>query len=85
MLYPMDDGAVSTILMFAACDTRQCVDVPIVADETLELTETFIVTLHRTPALENRITVNPVDGNIDILNNDGHKYEYDDQIKLWQF
>jgi hypothetical protein len=26
---PMDYGAVSTILMFDACDTRQCEDVPI--------------------------------------------------------
>ena len=65
----------STILMFAACDTRQCENVPIVDDETLELTETFIVTLDRTPALDNRITLNPVDGDIDILDNDGCKYD----------
>ena len=36
-------------------------------DEALELTETFIVTLDRTPALDTRITLNPVDGDIDIL------------------
>ena len=77
-----DYGAVSTILMFAACDTRQCVDVSIVDDETLELTETFIVTLDRTPALGNRIALKPVDGVIDILDNDGCKYDYFDFSNL---
>ena len=72
---PTDYGAVSTILMFAACNTRQCVDVAIMDDETLELTETFIVTLDRTPALDTKITLNPVDGDIDILDNDGRKYD----------
>jgi hypothetical protein len=67
---PMDYGAVSAILMFAACDTRQCVNVPIADDETLELTETFTVTLDRTPTLDTRITLNPVDGDIKILDND---------------
>ena len=61
----------SAILMFTACDTRQCVDA-IVDDVTLELTETFIVTLKRTPALEN-ILLNSVDGDIEILDNDGRK------------
>ena len=87
LVTPADYGAVSTILMFAACHTRQCVDVPIVDDETLELTETFIVTLDRTPALDTRITLNPVDGDIDILDNDGRKYDDFDfsnlEISLW--
>ena len=64
----------SAILMFTACDTRQCVDVPIVDDVTLELTEIFIVTLERTPALENNILLNSVDGDIEILDNDSRKY-----------
>ena len=63
----------STVLMFAACDTRQCENITIVDDETLELTETFTVTLDRTPALDTRITLSPVDGDINIL--DGRKYE----------
>ena len=70
----------STTLMFAACDTRQCVNVQIVDDETLEMTESFIVTLDRTPALDTRITLNPVDGDIVILENEGRKYELDVQI-----
>ena len=70
----MDYGAVSAILMFTACDTRQCENVPIVDDGTLELTETFIVTLERTPSLENNILLNPMNGDIDILENDGRKY-----------
>ena len=75
----MDYGAVSTTLMFAACETRQCVKVQIVDDETLEMTESFIVTLDRTPALDTRITLNPVDGDIVILENEGRKYELDVQ------
>jgi hypothetical protein len=38
---PFDVALSTPILMFAACDTRQCVNVPIADDETLELTETF--------------------------------------------
>ena len=40
-----------------------------------ELTESFFITLERTPGLDSRIIVNPVDGEIEITDNDG----------LWDF
>ena len=71
----MDYGAVSTTFTFAACETRQCDNISIVDDVTLEMTESFSVTLERTPDLNSRITLNPVDGDINILDNDGRKYD----------
>ena len=70
----MDYGALSTTLMFDTCESRQCYNISIVDDVTLEMTELFSVTLERTPDLNSRITLNPVDGAIDILDNDGRKY-----------
>ena len=70
----MDYGSISTILMFAACETQQCENISIVDNTTLEMTESFVVTLGRTPDLNSRITLNPVDGNIDILDSHGRKW-----------
>ena len=36
-----------------------------------ELTESFFVTLERTPGLDSRITLDPVDGEIEISDDDG--------------
>ena len=68
---PMDYGAVSTILMFAACDIRRCVDVPIVRDTDEEPDEMFGITLERTPGLNDKITLGPVDGDITIIDEGG--------------
>ena len=68
---PMDYGAPSTVLMFAACETRSCVNVTIVDDLVDELEEILNVTLERTPGLDSRITLYPVDGQIVIIDNDG--------------
>ena len=57
--------------MFGACDRRHCVNVSIVDDDVLEMTESFTVTLERTPGLNDRIKLNPVDGVIEIPDNDG--------------
>ena len=67
---PMDYGAVSTILRFDACDTRRCVDVTIENDGDDEPDEVFGITLERTPSLNGRITLDPVDGDITIVDND---------------
>ena len=73
---PMDYIGLSTILMFEACQRRRCVNVTIVDDEVLEReVESFTVTLQRTTGLNNRITLNPVDGVVEITDNDG-KYMY---------
>ena len=63
----MDYGAVSTLLSFAACQMRSCVNVSIENDIVLENVEPFAVTLERTPELDSRITLNPVDGVVEII------------------
>ena len=60
----------STILMFDACDTRRCVDVTIVNDANFEPDEIFFITLERTPGLNDRITLDPVNGVIIIIDDD---------------
>ena len=56
----------STILMFGACDKRRCLNVTIVDDEVLEMTESFTLTLERTPGLDSTIKLDPVDGVVNI-------------------
>ena len=60
-------------LSFEACDIRRCVNVTIVNDKVLEGVESLDVTLERTPGLDNKITVTPVDGEIVITDDDGMK------------
>ena len=68
-MFPIDYVSVSEILAFGSCDTRQCTEISIVDDMIVELTESFFVTLERTPDLDSRITLDPVDG--EITDNDG--------------
>ena len=63
----------SSILMFDACDTRHCVDITIVNDTNDEPDEMFAVTLERTPGLNDRITLDPVDGVVIIIDDDDGK------------
>ena len=67
----MDYIGLSTILSFPACETKQCVDVTIVDDDVLENVESFHVTLERTPGLDMKITLDPVDGVVQITDDDG--------------
>ena len=53
-------------LTFGACDTRQCTEIPIVDVMIVEMTESFFVILERTPDLDSRITLDHVDGEIEI-------------------
>ena len=64
----MDYDNASTILTFGACDTRQCTEIPIVDDMIVEMTESFFVTLE---SLDSGITLDPVDGEIEIIDDDG--------------
>ena len=68
---PMDYGAVSTFLMFDSCEMQSCTNITIVDDMVLELLESFSVTLERTPGLDDRITLDPIDGVVEINDNDG--------------
>ena len=66
----MDYFSVYTILEFDTCDTRQCTEIPILDDRIVERTESFFVTLERIPGLGSRITLDPVNGEIKIIDDD---------------
>ena len=59
------------ILSFAECQRKSCVNVTIEDDEVLETTEFFSITLERPPGLDDRIELDPVDGMVQINDNDG--------------
>ena len=63
----MDYTAVSEVLMFGACERRRCVNISISDDGIPEQMESFFVTLERTSGLDGRITLNPVEGEIEII------------------
>ena len=67
----MDNGALNEILMFEACETLKRVNVTITDDGVDELDEFFPYHLRRTTSLDPRITLDPVDGQIEIVDNDG--------------
>ena len=67
----MDYDPLSVNLNFAACETRQCVNATIVDDFVDEPIESFNVTLERTLGLDIRIRLDPVDGVVEIDDNDG--------------
>ena len=66
----MDYAGLSTILMFSACEIRQCLNVTVFEDQVLEETEFFNAVLNRTDNLDTRITLNPVNAVVDIIDND---------------
>ena len=70
----LDYGAVSTLLMFASCETRQCTNIIIINDVFKEDTESFSVSLMRTSELDPRITLDPTVGEIEITDSDGLLY-----------
>ena len=68
---PVDYGEIlDAPLEFPPCERRSCVDIPIVDDDVLENSELFNVTLERN-GLDSRITLDPVDGLVEITDNDG--------------
>ena len=69
----MDYLELNTILSFAACETRSCVEVAIVNDmvDEPDSIEFFHYTLERTPGLDPRISLDPVDGVVEIIDDDG--------------
>ena len=67
----MDYGSRGLTLMFAACETRRCVDVTIVNDFHNEPEEDFFYTLNRTPDLHHNINLAPVGGEVVIVDDDG--------------
>ena len=74
---PEDYVAVSTLLMFDRCETRQCTNITIKKDEVKESIESFSVTLENSD-LDTRITLDPHIGKIEITGSNGVLC-----IKLW--
>ena len=68
----MDYSPVATRLRFNRCARRECVVVSIIDDINLENSETFHMTLVRTPGLAFNITLHPVNGVVEISDNDGN-------------
>ena len=68
---PMDYVTVNAILSFASCDMRQCVDITIENDEIPENVESFFALLERTLGLDGRISLNPVEAEIMIIDTNG--------------
>ena len=67
----MDYGARDVILQFVACDTRKCMNVTIVDDIQVEPDESLTYHLARTPGLDSSIQLDPVNGEIEIVDDDG--------------
>ena len=67
----MDYEEVDIILMFRSCETSACINVGIVDDNITELTERFSVKLNRTDGLDERIILDPVEAEVEIIDNDG--------------
>ena len=67
----MDYGAINETLMFDACEKRKCVNVAITDDLVDEQQELFTYTLTRTPSLDHRIELDPIDGIVEIIDSDG--------------
>ena len=57
-------------MAIGACETRHCVEVTIVNDEELEKTESFTVTLERTPDLDSRIILASVNADVEIIDDE---------------
>ena len=67
----MDYGAIDVTLEFSACGTRKCVNVSIVSDLVDEEDEIFTYHLRRKPNLDVRIDLEPIDGTVEIVDDDG--------------
>ena len=68
---PLDYESVLTIRTFAACQIRECVDIPITDDYIVESGEIFHARVFRTGSLDHRIIVSPEPAVIDITDDDG--------------
>ena len=71
LVAPSDYIELNVTLMFEPCKIRRCVNVTIMDDFIDEQDENFFYKLLRTPDLHPRITLDPVDGEIVIVDDDG--------------
>ena len=61
----------STILAFDTCENKTCTLVTIVDDTIPENIESFNVILGEPPGLDDRISLDPVNGECQIIDDDG--------------
>ena len=61
------------ILEFDVCETRKCVNVSIVNDLVDEEDEIFTYHLRKTTNLHPRIDLEPIDGTVEIIDDDGEQ------------
>ena len=61
------------ILMFNECERQRCMNVTITQDLVDEPDEFFSFHLNRTPGLSPRIELDPVDGRIEIVDDDSEQ------------
>ena len=66
---------------FAACETRQCVNVTIVDDTPNEPVDVFDITLERTLGLDTRISLDPVDARVVIYDEKSKSVRLDNCVK----
>ena len=66
-VHTLDYRALDEALIFESCKTRKCINVSIVNDAVNETEESFTFHLSRTIDLHPHITLDPVDGEILIV------------------
>ena len=63
----LDYEPFSVVVQFESCETRRCVNISILSDLIEEPDESFNYTLERTPDLDSRISLDPVEGEVVIV------------------
>ena len=71
---PSDYGSLDMVLMFGECERRKCINVPIVDDTEDEQDEYLVYNLTRTLGLNPNIILDPVNGVIEIEDDDEGLY-----------
>ena len=66
-----DFFAINKTVTFYGNELRKCLEVTIVENEVVELSESFYISLERTENLDERITISPDRGTVTIEDDDG--------------
>ena len=69
----MDYGAIDVILEFGVGEIQKCANVSVADDMVDEEDEIFTYHLRRTPNLDPRIRLEPIDGTVEIIDDDGEQ------------
>ena len=72
----MDYRALAVILTFDECEKKRCMNVSITQDLVEEPDEFFTFHLNRTTDLSPRIDLDPVDGRIEIVDDDSEQCKH---------